>query len=263
MSPRPRLPSGTPQRRAATTPRTPREPLIRLLSAAPLRITGAFVLAFALACAAPGCGGAPPLALTPKPLRLTHDGFFVHDAAVIDPDRDGDMDVVALTQEQIYYMEHIEGGWLAATAGTGLAGLPTGQRLHPVMAEGLDFLIERDGVVSRLVYSGIGSWTEAEEPGYGGGPEVSMTVAADFNGDGQDDAATAEGRRVRIVLTQPDGPPFEATSLVGADGLMLPAAARRLIATDLEGDGDTDLLVVGGRIFVLINNGGVSPTATQ
>lgn len=213
----------------------------------------------ALVLLPPGCGGPPPLALTPRPLKLAHDGFEVWDAAVLDPDHDADMDVIALTEETIYYMEHIEGGWLPATPGTGLGSLPSGRGLHPQGPEGLDFLVDRDGVLARLAYTGIGSWTEQEEPGYGAPPDRTLTVAFDLDGDGLLDRATADDRRVRIERRRADGTFTDVTRVVGADGLVLPSPARRLIGADLEGDGDADLLVVGGRVFVLINNGGVLP----
>ena len=49
---------------------------------------------------------------------------------------------------------------------------------------------------------------------------------------------------------------IDITNRIGADGVRLPVPGRRLCAADIEGDGDIDLVLVGGGLFTLLNNGG-------
>jgi|GEM_PF-209841 len=228
-----------------------------------------------------------PLGFKGLQIQVAHDGFEVLDAHPVDLDHDGDMDLVVATENDLRYLRHERLRWTDESAGTGLPGLAPAERLRRV---GDDFVLERGGKTTRLVYTGIGSWEEQGADSSGGlqadsnsngdsgreseavAPAVTSTgnatdatleIVADLNGDGIDDKAWVADRRVRVAFGDRSGALLDVTHAVGADALKLPAAARRLHAVDIEGDGDLDLFVVAGRLFALLNNGGSSPaTAT-
>ncbi len=221
---------------------------------APIRLLAATL---ALAALATSCGSEPPLAFSPRPVKVKHDGFEVLDAVLLDPDHDGDMDIVAVTSEGLRYLKFDRTWWDERTLGTKLEQVAPGERLD---LDGMDLLLQRGPETVRLVYSGIGSWSEAApdetQTTSLPDPQSALAAQADFDGDGRTDTARLDGRRVLVSLRAPDGSLHDATSEVRADGLTLQGPGRRLWAADLEGDGDVDLLLVGGRIAVLLNNGG-------
>jgi len=197
-----------------------------------------------------------PLALHPTPVPIGYDNEDVLDVVPLDVDRDGDTDLVVATPTQLRYFARQAAGWIDETPGTAL------DKVGPVLAlrpDGADLLIERpDGSLARLVSSGIGTWHE-------GGvapdrlPDPPRAVDADLDRDGRPDHAELDGRRVRVALRGADGALHDETAALGADALPLRGDGHALYAADLDGDGDLDLLAVGGRIMALLNNGGPAP----
>ncbi|HTE06488.1 MAG TPA: FG-GAP-like repeat-containing protein [Planctomycetota bacterium] len=213
------------------------------------------VLALVLGLAA--CGGPLPLALVPTPVPIGHDGFTVHDAVLVDLDHDGDMDIVASTEPGLRYLRAEGGRWTDETLGTALEQVAPVTRLQ---LDGADLLCQRGADIVRLKWSGIGSWHEvpaaqpASMPQEFAPPE--RAVEADLDGDGIVDRASLAGRGVRIERRDAAGGLHDVTSAVAADALPLRADGVRLYAADLDGDKDTDLLAVGDRLMVFLNNGG-------
>jgi hypothetical protein len=201
------------------------------------------------------CGGEDPLAFIPMPIPIGNDASEVYDVALVDPDHDGDLDLLVATADGLRYLRHDDGRWTDHTPGTALG------RVEPadwLTADGMDMILTRDGVHSRLEYSGIGSWHEEDDALVSEAPPAaSLAVDADFNGDGALDRAIIDGRTVRVGLRDLAGVLQEATTRLATDSLALRADGRRLLAGDLDGDGDMDLLAVGGRLLALLHNGGV------
>ena len=226
---------------------------LSLLCAAPrVRRVAALAAAAALVALA-GCGGPPPLALVPAPVPVGYDNEEVRDVALVDPDHDGQVDLVVATDQRLRYLHRADGRWTEATPGTALEKVAAVDRLEK---DGDDLLAARGATLVRLVSSGIGSWHEAAAPVPASLPPPPLTVDADLNGDGAIDRASLKGRQVRVALREVTGALRDVTTDVGADGLMLRGDGSRIAAVDLDADGDTDLLAVGSRILVLINNGG-------
>ncbi len=202
------------------------------------------------------CGDAPPLALVPAPVAIGHDAEEVHGLVPMDPDHDGDTDFVAALDSGLHYLSFRDGRWHDETPGTALEQAGLAQRLA---ADGMDLLLERpDGTRARLQYTGIGSW-KAGGNAPDALPDEPRAVEADLDGDGRADRAELDGRRVRVLLASPAGGPRDATTRLGADALALRGAGRALFACDADGDGDTDLLAVGGRVMAWFSNGGRAP----
>jgi hypothetical protein len=207
-----------------------------------------------------GCNGEDPLVFIPQPIPVGNDAYVVHDIALLDPDNDGDLDLLVATSAELRYLQQHDGQFVDRTPGTAL------ERVEPadwLAADGMDMILTRDGKHSRLVYSGIGSWHEEDDAVVTTPPPLpSLAADADFNGDGKTDRASIQGRIVRVALRDMAGVLNDATTRLASDGLPLRANGRRLFAADLDGDGDTDLIAVGGRILALFHNGGVDgPTA--
>lgn len=199
------------------------------------------------------CGGQTALAFTPRPIRIGHDAAEVYDAVALDADGDGDLDLVAATAQGLRYLRCDAGDWSDATPGTALDGVPPAQRLE---LDGQDLLVGSQGVVFRLAFSGIGTWHAGGPPAPAELPPRATSVDIDLSGDGPLDRASLAGPIVRVELRDRTGALHDVTTQVASDALPLRGAGRRLIAADLDGDGDIDLLAVGERLLALRNNGG-------
>jgi len=205
-----------------------------------------------LALLAVACGS-DPLLFAPKAIPVGYDRVPVIDADAVDIDRDGDADIVAMTTDDLRFLEFVDGRYVDATAATALGKVAAAEAMH---RDGDDYVLRRDGAWVRLGYSGIGSWHESDVPVPDDfEPEPALEVRADLDGDGVPDRARLDGRRVIVELDR-GGALVDVTARVGARGLALPVDGRRIRAADLDGDGDVDLLVVGERLFALWNNGG-------
>jgi hypothetical protein len=202
------------------------------------------------------CGDEPKLVFTPFPVVFHHDAEEVLDAVPLDPDHDGDMDIVATTPEGLVYLSYHDGAWTDETAGTALDKQRVATALR---VDGLDLLIRRpDATLERLEYSGIGTWTK-------GGvqptefPEAPRAVNVDINLDGRLDLLELEGNVVRAKLLGADYQLHDLTYELGLDALPLRGPGRDVFVLDLDKDGDLDVLAAGGRIMVYLGNGGANP----
>ena len=196
--------------------------------------------------------GQDPLAFAIEPIPVGYDRAEVLDADIVDIDNDGDSDLVAATTADLRYLEFSEGRYSDMTAGTALGKVSAVEAVH---RDGHDYIVKRGNELSRLEYSGIGTWRESEEAVENFESEPMLEARADFDLDGQSDRAQIINNTLLIEFAHGDTW-TDVTSQVAVDGLMLPRPGRRIRAADLEGDGDMDLIVVGGRMFRLINNGG-------
>ena len=211
----------------------------------------AFLLLLAL-----GACGEPTLAFVPHRIVFRHDAEEVLDAVPIDPDHDGDWDIVATTPQGLAYLSFHDGAWTDETEGTALskARVATAGRL-----DGLDLLVRRPNAsFERLEYSGIGTWAK-------GGvqptslPDPPRAVEVDLDRDGRPDRGELIGHRVRVMLHTVDDVLLDQSHQVGVDSLPLVGEGVAVYVLDLDHDGDLDILAVGGRLMAYLGNGGRSP----
>ncbi|GJM21627.1 MAG: hypothetical protein DHS20C15_15420 [Planctomycetota bacterium] len=199
------------------------------------------------------CGDPPALRFDARPLPVGYDAAEVLDVCLIDLHGDGRHEILVSTREALRVIEWRDGAAHDLSTGTGLDALAPGHTLHAT-PEGV--LLEREGEAVLLQLSDIGTFSEVAAELPPGKPEVRLAASVDLDGDGDLDHARVEANALTLELTLADGSVIDVSRALGAAGLKLPGEARRLRAGDLDGDGDNDLLVVGGRLFALINNGG-------
>jgi hypothetical protein len=217
------------------------------------RGAAALLAAWTLLAVLPACGGKPPLAFAPVPIRIGFDAAEVYDAVAVDGEGDGDLDIVAATADGLRYLRNEGGAWSDATPGTALEGVPPVNRVE---LDGHDLLVSGEGGAFRLAFTGIGSWHAGGAQPPAQLPPPATSVDVELSGDGAIDRASIVGVIVHVELRDRAGALHDVTTQVASDALPLRAPGRRLIAADLDGDGDCDLLAVGGRLLVLLGNGG-------
>jgi hypothetical protein len=221
------------------------------------------LLALACLLTATACSDERPLAFVPQTAPIGHDGAEVLDLAVLDVEGDGVLELVASTADGLHLLRRRDGRWQDDTPGSGLA------RIAPVdalAAAGRDLVASRAGRAVLLAASDVGTWAEVpvtddDAPGSAAAlptppGRTPVQVDADLNGDGALDRALADGRIIRVLLRDMAGRLEDVTMAVASDALPLRGPARRVLAADLDGDGDVDLAVAGGRILLLLSNGG-------
>jgi hypothetical protein len=200
-----------------------------------------------------GCGDAPPLAFQPRQIPVGYDAADMLDVDALDHDGDGDADLVCATSADFRYLEFADQRYADATAGTRLGDLEPAELMHP---DGDDYILRRGQTLSRLEYSGIGTWEEVAGPVPDESPPAGLVVQADLDGDGHVDRVSLDGTSLHVEVWRAPDRWVDVSAQVGAASLFLPKPGTRVCAADMEGDGDIDLFVVGKRLYVLINNGG-------
>jgi hypothetical protein len=234
-------------------PNRPRRPPPGSLDSPAGRGAAGLLAAWTLLVALPGCGGKPQLAFVPVPIRIGYDAAEVFDAVAVDGDGDGDLDIVAATADGLRYLRNEGGAWSDATAGTALDGVPPVDRVE---LDGRDLLVSSQGEAFRLAFTGVGSWHAGGAQPPAQLPPLATSVDVELSDDGAIDRASIVGVTVHVQLRDRAGALHDVSTQVASDALPLRAPGRRLIAADLDGDGDFDLLAVGGRLLVLLCNGG-------
>ncbi len=189
--------------------------------------------------------------------RILEGGTNPADVTVADLNADGLPDLAVVnwkSQDISLFLGHGDGTFTLAPAiaygGSPAYSLAVGdlnQDRQPDLAVG-----DLDGVVYLLTNSGAGNFTLAER--LVAQPGVRCVIAADLNGDGRLDLATANtaADSVTVFLAKPVGG-FEQPYHVRVG-----QRPRVVSAADLNGDGRTDLVVTNGGsddVSVLINNG--------
>jgi hypothetical protein len=140
------------------------------------------------------------------------------------------------------------GGWVNSVAVADFNGDGKPDIAVPKSGPGLPW---DDGFVSILLNNGDGTFTPSSTYAVGGTPDT--IVAADLNGDGKPDLATADwGSSTTSVLISNGNGTFSS-----AASYPTMAYPNSIIAADLNGDGKLDLVTEGqgGILGVRINNG--------
>ncbi|HEX9800992.1 MAG TPA: FG-GAP-like repeat-containing protein [Thermoanaerobaculia bacterium] len=193
----------------------------------------------------------PLEAVGDRTLRGAPEGA-VRDLRASDLDRDGALDLVAVTAGGVVWLRNRWQGELAGEA----APLAAAAGAEAVLAadlgqDGMPELVLAGEQGIALLTRRSGRYEAVARPL----PEAARRpfrglIAADFDNDGRLDLAAAGAGGI-AALAQRDGT-FASLAIAGA-----PAAAAALAAADLDGDGDLDLVVGGSEgLHLLTNEGG-------
>ncbi|MDH3298452.1 MAG: FG-GAP-like repeat-containing protein, partial [Gemmatimonadota bacterium] len=173
-----------------------------------------------------------------------------------DLDRDGDVDLVALTSASVHVASNLRQG--RYEVGPALEGVDAPSSVTVTDANGdgwFDILVSGEGglVVSVNDTEGFGNLRAAvDAPGSISGSLLRM----DFDNDGRDDVLVLPGAAGNLTTRLARGSGNGRFEFV-PDFLEEGAASGRAAAADLDGDGDEDLLVENAAgIRVLSNEGG-------
>jgi len=181
-----------------------------------------------------------------------------------DFDQDGRADLVLLDRfgQARVWLDRGEGKFAAAEGGGAAAGMlnrldESAVRLGDVDGDGKDELLVASKNFARALRLGASGSPEVVDQANGRSPrsQVKGAVAADFDGDGKPDMALFDRDGNEVTLLQRG-----ATGVFGVVG-SIPLGTfdyQSMIATDLNGDKRTDLLLAGRTRFAVMYAGGRS-----
>jgi Flp pilus assembly protein TadD len=170
---------------------------------------------------------------------------------VSDLDRDGALDLVAVTERGVFWLRNRWQGELAGetsplASATGVAAVVAAD----LGVDGLPELVLAGEAGIQILARRAGRFEPAAKPLPAEARRAFGTVsAADLDNDGRLDLVAAGDGGV-VALAQRDGG-YRALAIAGA-----PATATALAAADLDGDGDLDLVVGGAAGLHLLENEG-------
>jgi hypothetical protein len=178
--------------------------------------------------------------------------------AIADMNGDGHPDVVAAGDSEATLLINDGTGGIASTQTYHAAGFPSGIGVGDFNGDNKPDIAVASSLGSDVhVISGNGDGTlrgalhyDFQSGGCVGSAEGIVT--ADFNHDGLPDVAVSDAcSRITVLLNNGD---YKFTVVLPDNSL--PIVQFEMIAADMNGDGNPDLVAIGGsQIFVLLNNG--------
>lgn len=181
-----------------------------------------------------------------------------HQLAIADMNGDGHPDILVARNSAATLLTNNGTGGIASVRTYHAAGFPAGIGVGDFNGDGkLDIAVASSLNSSVHVISGNGDGTlrgalnyDYQSAGCGGSSEG--IVAADFNHDGLLDVAVADAcSRVTVLLNNGD---FKFTVVLPANSVA--PTQFRIISADMNGDGNPDIVAIGGStILVLLGNG--------
>ena len=180
--------------------------------------------------------------------------FASHGVVVGDFDRDGDLDLVAIdTRGELVLRANLRQGRFRTTP-LGVKNV-VAVAADDLNADGaLDLVVLTKETVAVLINRGDGTFVREESPDLSKAGEVvpRTLVLADLDNDGFPDLVVA-GERGMAAFRRVSPTAFKAWQVFGAGT----PPVSRLIALDIDHDGDLDLVATSaGKTIVLLNDGG-------